>query len=95
MAREGEETLEVKGFGMEGKATGRRLFTDNLIVLCIGGTLAFGVYRHHSSNEEALTRLFEAMAENTYVLSLPQAERERLNIAMPESLRRKVRSNRE
>jgi hypothetical protein len=34
----------------------------------------------------------DAMAEMTYVLSLPQEQREHLNLAMPESLRRKTRS---
>jgi hypothetical protein len=86
MAIDGEQSLEVQGFGLKGVARGQTIaiFLLAIAVLFLG-------YQHHVSSDEKLTRLFEAIAENTYVLSLNQAEREALRIVMPESLKRKIR----
>ena len=81
------DTLELEGYGIKGRARG----TDVLVVLLFFALVALG-YLHHYQEEALLTKLLEAMTENTYVLSLPQAERERLNIVMPDSLRRKLRT---
>ncbi len=70
---------------------GAGVLSKNGLTVALICLLIFGIYKHHTDNEAALTRIYEAMAENTYVLSLPQAEREKLNIAIPESLRRKMR----
>jgi hypothetical protein len=59
-----------------------------LLFICVVGY--FG-YEHHKASEEAFKKIYEATVENTYVLSLPQAEREKLNISIPDSLRRKMR----
>ncbi len=91
MAHEAEETLDVKGFGTEVKLKGAGILSKNGLTLALICLLIFAIYKHHTDNEAALTRIYEAMAENTYVLSLPQAEREKLQIAIPESLRRKMR----
>lgn len=91
MALEGEETLDVKGFGTEVKLKGAGILSKNGLTVALICFLIFAIYKHHTDNEAALTRIYEAMAENTYVLSLPQADREKLNIAIPESLRRKMR----
>ncbi len=91
MAHEGEETLDVKGFGTEVKLKGAGVLSKNSLTVIAACALVFAIYKHHTDNEAALTRIYEAMAENTYVLSLPQAEREKLQIQIPESLRRKMR----
>ena len=80
------ETLEVEGYGLRARANGKDIFLLILFMALVG----LG-YLHHVQEETAMTKLFEAIAENTYVLSLPQADRERLQIQMPESLRRKLR----
>lgn len=80
------DTLEVEGYGIKGRARG----TDVLVVLLFFALCGLG-YMHHIQEEALLNRLLEAMTENTYVLSLPQSEREKLNIAMPDSLRKKLR----
>lgn len=85
-----EEVIEVKGFGIEGRARGRRLSTPALLLAGFCSLAAFG-YQHDKQQSERLNQIHESMVENTYVLSLSQARREELNIAMPESLRRKIR----
>jgi hypothetical protein len=80
------ETLEVEGYGLTGKAKGQ----STLVILCFFALVGLG-YMHHISEETILSKVLEAMTENTYVLSLSQAEREKLNIAMPDSLRKKLR----
>lgn len=94
-----DQTIEVKGLGLEGRLRGKRLVNANSLLLTAVCALAALGYQHHASSEEQhkkqgeeLRQIHEAMAENTYVLSLSQADREKLNIAMPDSLRRKVRS---
>ena len=82
----GLDTLEVEGYGLKGRARG----TDVLVVLLFFALVGLG-YLHHLQEEALLNRVLEAMTENTYVLSLPQADRERLQIQMPDSLRRKIR----
>lgn len=88
---ESDETLRIEGFGMKGEARGRRILSSNALLLVVGLALGLGLYLHHVENQSALNRIFESMAENTYVLSLSQADREKLNLRMPESLRRKLR----
>lgn len=88
---EGQETIELKGAGLEAKLTGRRLLGENTLLFLFFCVLAYAFYAHHAANEEALRRIFEATVENTYVLSLNPEERERLKITMPESLKRKIR----
>jgi len=88
----GDDTVELKGpAGLSAKIPARRLLGENSLILIFCCVLAYFGYVHHTSNEEALKRVYEATVENTYVLSLSQADREALKIAMPESLRRKIR----
>ena len=88
----GDDTVELKGpAGLSAKIPARRLLGENSLLLIFCCVLAYFGYVHHTSNEEALKRVYEATVENTYVLSLSQADREALKIAMPESLRRKIR----
>ncbi len=91
--RLGGDSIELSGpGGVKAKFTGKRLLGENtLFLLLIFALLYFG-YVHHTSNEESLRKVYEALVENTYVISRPQDERERMNITMPESLRRKIRA---
>ena len=85
------ESIELSGAGMGLKARGHRLVSNNIAFLLLYTMFAAFMYYHHTQNMELLGKVLEATTENTYVLSLSQAEREKLNIAMPESLRRKMR----
>lgn len=86
-----EEAIQLEGFGMKGSLSGRKIFSEHVLVLILFCAMALLLYNDHTANEAQHLKLLEAIAENTYVLALPQADRERLNIAMPESLRRKIR----
>jgi hypothetical protein len=87
-----EQLLELEGFGMKGKVRGRRLFSDHGAILLLFFMFSAFMYYHHTTTLELLAKNLEATTENTYVSTLTQAERERLNLSMPESLRRKMRT---
>lgn len=87
-----DDSIELRGpAGLQAKLTGRKLLGENTLILVFICVIAYLGYVHHIANEEGLRRVYEALVENTYVLSLSQSERERLNVAMPESLRRKLK----
>lgn len=92
----GQDVLEanVPGGGLKfrGKHLPERLLGDRAITLLLICAVAWFMWWHHSTTEDLMRKNLEATTENTYVLSLSQAEREKLNIAMPESLRRKLKS---
>jgi hypothetical protein len=69
----------------------KRLLGENTLLLLLIVAVGYFGYKHHESSEEWQRKIYEATIENTYVLSLPQAEREKLNISVPDSLRRKMR----
>lgn len=73
---------------------------DTILVLLVGVVIALG-YLHHQSQEQRLadssaqhTKIEDKFNEMIYVLSLPQADRERLNLSMPDSLRAKTHRRR-
>lgn len=82
-----QESFEASGFGVNAKLTGRRLVSDNLLLIILFAVLLFMEY----SNQVLILKLTDTVAENSYILSLSQAERESLRIQMPDSLRRKLR----
>lgn len=88
------DTLEIGAGALKVRATGSDV-SRVLAISTVLGLILWAVYEHHNGSREMLQRILEATSENTYVLSLSQVERERLNIAMPESLRRKVRRSRD
>jgi len=92
-----DESIAVGGLGFKAEAHGPKLLTGgmggNLVLFSMIVGIALLGYKHHLDSELQLTKIFEAMAENTYVLSLTPQEREKLNIAMPESLRKKLRNH--
>lgn len=85
-----DESLEVGAGPVTVRAKGKSLSVHVYIALIVAGLAILG-YKHHSQGDEMLQKILEATTENTYVLSLSQADRERLNLAMPDSLRRKLR----
>lgn len=102
MATDNEETIEVEGMGFKGKASGRRLLSENTLWLVLLIAIAALAWKHHSESESQMARLEalvlrqnELMVEWSYIISRSQAERERLDLQMPESLRRKLRAYRE
>lgn len=81
------------GFRLEGR--GRAVVGVVLSVLVVGA-IGVGLYVHDARSEAAMkershehTQLEERLNEVVYVLTLSQQERERLNLAIPDSLRRK------
>lgn len=92
--RPAREALRFKGFGIEAMANGKQATIILLAAACAVGLVYAGLkFADKMTDDHREVR--DAMAEMTYVLSLPTAERERLNLAMPESLRRKTRSRNE
>jgi hypothetical protein len=84
------ETVDVSGLGLKLRATGKDVKAPTLLILLVLG-LTYAGWKHHDATESNYRLMLEQMAEMTYVLSLPQAERDKLNLAMPESLRRRMR----
>lgn len=91
-ARSGADTgeLTIRGpFGITFGGKGRAV----LAVITIAAVLV-GLYFHDKRMEEADVRralehqhMYEAMRETTYVLTLTEEQRQRLNLVMPDSLR--------
>lgn len=92
-----DDDAHVEMPGFKAKVPGalvKLLNGSGAVVVLLVCLIAGGVY-HHDQTMMTNKQVLEALDANTYVLSLPQAERERLNIAMPDSLRRKIRQGRE
>lgn len=89
----GDVKIGWMGFRVEGK--GRAVIGIVLSAIVIGAFTA-GLYAHDRRSEESAqqrahehVQIEERLNEVVYVLTLSQSERERLNLAVPESLRRK------
>jgi hypothetical protein len=89
----GQDVIEAKlsGVKLSGDRLPERLLNDRIILVLLLCAIAWFMQYHHGSTQELLQKNLEATAENTYVLSLSQPERESLRIIMPESLKRKIR----
>lgn len=61
-----------------------------LLVILFFALVGLG-YLHHVQEEAMLAKILEVMTEQNYILSLSQERREKLEIAMPDSLRKKLR----
>lgn len=85
------EGLEVQSpSGWKAKAKGRDTPLWLLIVALIGA-IAMGGWKAVEKTSEEHGEIKRGFDEVSYLLSLPQAEREKLNLRMPESLRHKRR----
>ena len=93
----GQDILEANvpgggGLKLKGKNLPERLLGDRGVMLILICAVAWFMWWHHTTTEDLLKKNLEATTENTYVLSLSQAEREGLRITMPDSLKRKMRN---
>ncbi len=85
-----EETVGVKAFGMELNATGQNLIWLILALAVVGG-FAYFLYMHHTTSQEADSKILEKLNEMVFVMSLPQDKRDKLEIEMPDTLRARIR----
>jgi hypothetical protein len=97
MEAQKQEELEIAGpGGLKFKARGTDIVLLFVAAICIG--TAYILWEHKTDTKEyqqamlkTLERVGETQAEFTYVVSLTPAEREKLHIDQPESLRKKIR----
>lgn len=86
-----DDSLEVTSpTGWKAAAKGR----DVIFVILLLGACALG-YAHHDASRSDLREVKDKFEEMIYVLSLPQTEREKLNLTMPDTLRQKIRRRRD
>lgn len=84
------------GFKLEGRG---RAVVGVVLSAVVVGAIGVGLYVHDARSEAGSNQrshehmqLEERLNEVVYVLTLSQQDRERLNLAVPESLRRKQRA---
>ncbi len=90
----GEDSISVSGpGGLKAAASGK--YSVPVLVICL---LIFLGTTHHQQSVQASEqvtaqhqKIEEKFNEMIYVLSLPQPDREKLNLSMPSSLRDKTR----
>lgn len=94
-----EESVSLKAMGAEANYKGHNLasFFRFLITVGIVVLVLLGLQEKQESSKEhaelkaTLNQHTEAQQETTYVLTLSQFEKDKLNLVMPDSLRRKIR----
>lgn len=75
--------VEVRGLGT--------ILSLSLVVLALVAYMTWEGKAEHAKIVTAVEGVKEVVAEQTYVLTLDQKEREALNLSMPPSLRSKIR----
>lgn len=78
---EKDDVATWEGFGQKARIPTKALTGANILVVGMFAVILVMQYR-----------IMESISEQTYVLSLSQAERERLNLTMPDSLRKKLKA---
>lgn len=91
-SRDSNESLNIDALGVKVKAQGADLKVPLLVVMAFGA-LGYMGWQHHESQTRDAQRMSEQLSELVYVMSLTQEDRNRLQLSMPDSLRRKVRTN--
>lgn len=69
----------------------------DFILIFLVAVIPFGAYflfEMKTKGEEAHLQIFQALEVQTYVLSLSQDKRDKLNISMPQSLRKRLHEER-
>jgi hypothetical protein len=92
---ESDEGIEAKtpgGFSLKARGKETPLW---VLIIALVGALGFGGWTHAGKTSEEHAEIKRGFDEVSYLLSLPQAEREKLNLNMPESLRSKTRRRRD
>lgn len=77
--------FEVRGLGT--------ILSLTLAALVLIGNWVWDGKAEHGKIVAAVESVENTMAEQTYVLTLPQQQREALNLSMPHTLRNKIRRN--
>ena len=100
--RSGDESsgqLDWQGFGMRARVRGHDVIVVVLLVALFVG-VGYLIFDHDKRSSDRVMRLTEAqervvdeVSALTYVMTLTQEERLRLNISMPESLRKRTRAD--
>ena len=75
----------------KGKHLLERLLGDRTVTLMLICAVAWYMWLHHTESAELMRKNTEAILESNYISTLPQSKKEELNLAMPDSLRRKLR----
>ena len=95
-----DDAFSLAGMGWKASARGPGTMIALLICICFAGLVFMG-YLHHQNQQSAIQdglsqhqKIEDKFNEMIYVLSLPQADREKLNLSMPASLREKVHRKR-
>jgi hypothetical protein len=97
MSEKNGGSLEVEGFGLRTRVRGHDVIVVILVLVVMFG-LGFLLWQHDrdtavihaelAANQKALA---EHMEDMLYVLSLSETDRQKLNLAMPDSLRKRKR----
>jgi len=78
-------------FGMEIKVGGKEVFTV-IILFLLATPLTYFLIKHDESMRIILINLEEAQEATTYVLTLSQEERQKLNLTKPKKIREMERN---
>ena len=91
--RRRKSDIEIDGpFGIKARFFGKEITSVLLLALCAFG-IAYLIWQHDRNSGDRMLSLEQHMEEMVYVMSRPEKEREKLNLAMPDSLRKKVRES--
>ena len=92
--------LEITGpFGLRARffGFGKEITSVMLLVICAFG-IGYLVYQHDRNSIDSIKHvvenqhaIYEQMDAMIYVISLPEEERKKIKMAMPDSLRKKLR----
>ena len=90
--------LEIDGpFGLRARFFNKELTSVLLLAICVFG-IGYLIYEHDRNSMDNIKHIVEnqrfiygQMDAIIYVMSLPENEREKLKLAMPDSLRKKIK----
>ena len=90
--------LEITGpFGLRARFFGKELTGVMLLVICAFG-IGYLIYQHDRNSMDSMKHvvdnqraIIEQFGDMIYVLKLQPSEREKLNLEMPDSVRKKLR----
>lgn len=90
-----QDAFEATGpLGIHFKGTGPIGMLALMIVCGFSGVVALFYYHHQDVKSDSL-KIEASVSEMVYVMSLPDEERRKLRLSMPDSMRAKVRRTRD
>lgn len=85
------------GFGSFWMKVSEHRFLTTIVVLLTFGFLGYVLYLHDQGTKESMAKVIKEVeilqatqSETTYVLTLTPEERQKLDLRMPDSLRKKI-----